>query len=117
MNTFTIDTDIYYPRCYKVNDAKTCKILVVSFYALCSQIICICRLACLTGTFENHVNLILCIIRSDQKDIKLYVLDPFHFQRAKQAFKIKPVTIPVKINQDVSKRTSADMELNNHPKP
>ena len=25
----------YYPRCYKVNDAKTLKTLVVSFYTLC----------------------------------------------------------------------------------
>ena len=28
VNTFTIDTEEYYPRCYKVNDAKTFKILI-----------------------------------------------------------------------------------------
>ena len=44
VNTFTIDTDEYYPRCYKVNDAKTCKNLLASFYALCSQIICILQI-------------------------------------------------------------------------
>ena len=31
MNTFTIDTDEYYPVCYKVNDAKTFKNLVYYF--------------------------------------------------------------------------------------
>ena len=32
MNTFTIDTKEYFSRCYKVNDTKTFKNLVVSFY-------------------------------------------------------------------------------------
>ena len=31
VNTFTIDTDEYYPSCYKINDSKTFKKLVVSF--------------------------------------------------------------------------------------
>ena len=35
VKTFTVDTEEYYPRCYKVNDAKTFKNLVVSFYTLC----------------------------------------------------------------------------------
>ena len=39
LNTFTIDTGKYYPRCYKKNDAKAFKNLVVSFYGLCWQII------------------------------------------------------------------------------
>ena len=34
VNMFTIDTEEYYLRYYKVNDAKTFKNLVVSFYAL-----------------------------------------------------------------------------------
>ena len=34
-NTFTVDTVQYNPRCYKVNDAKKFKNLVVSFYTLC----------------------------------------------------------------------------------
>ena len=34
VNTFTIDTDEYYPVCYKVNDDKTFKNLVaILFYA------------------------------------------------------------------------------------
>ena len=34
VNAFTIDTDEYYPVCYKVNDAKTFKNLVaILFYA------------------------------------------------------------------------------------
>ena len=36
VNTFATDTDKYYLRCYKVNDTKTFKNLIVSFYALCS---------------------------------------------------------------------------------
>ena len=38
-------------------------------------------LAHLTRAFKNHVNLVLCIIRSDWEDIKLHVLDPFNLQR------------------------------------
>ena len=55
VNTFPIDTDEYYPMCYRVNvmprPLKPC----ILFYALRSQIIiCIvyCRLARLTGAFK-----------------------------------------------------------------
>ena len=67
LNTFTVDAEEYYPSCYKVNDAKTCKDFVVSFHAFCSQIICIVyyRLVDLTGVFKNHTDLMLCIIESD----------------------------------------------------
>ena len=34
VNTFTIDTDKYYPMCYKVNDAKTFKDLVYYYFTL-----------------------------------------------------------------------------------
>ena len=44
VNTSTVDTEEYYPRCYKVNDAKIFENLVVSFYALCWQIICILQI-------------------------------------------------------------------------
>ena len=37
-----------------------------------------CRFARLTGAFKNHIDLVLCIIGSDLKDIKLYMLDPLH---------------------------------------
>ena len=41
VKTFAVDTKEYqYPKCTKVNDAKTFKSLVVSFYTLFSQIIC-----------------------------------------------------------------------------
>ena len=36
VNTFTIDTEEYCPRCYKVNDAKTFKNLVYHFM-LCAH--------------------------------------------------------------------------------
>ena len=32
VNTFTIDTDDYYPVCYKVNDVKTFKNLVPNYF-------------------------------------------------------------------------------------
>ena len=47
VNIFTVDTQEYCPRFFKVNYAKNFKDPVVSFYALCSQILYIvyCRLA------------------------------------------------------------------------
>ena len=47
-----------------------------------------CRLACLTGVFKNHVYLVLCIIESDSKVIRLYVLQPFHLRRASKLSKL-----------------------------
>ena len=38
-----------------------------------------CRLARLAEAFKNHIDLVLCIIGSDLKDINLYVLDPLHW--------------------------------------
>ena len=62
MNTFTVDTEEY--PLLKVHDAKTFKNLLVSFYALCSQI---------TGMYyiadwlirKKNVDLVLYIIESD----------------------------------------------------
>ena len=68
MNTFTGGTRKY----YKVYDAKNFKNLAVSFYPLHSQVIC---MAHLSGAFKSHVDLVLCIIGSDWKDIKLFVLN------------------------------------------
>ena len=47
-----------------------------------------------TGALKIIIDLVLCIIRSHQKDIKLYVLDPFHLQRANKLSKVyKPLNI------------------------
>ena len=46
------------------------------------------RLARLTGAFKNYVDLVLCIVGSDLKDIKLYVLDRFHLQRTNKFSKL-----------------------------
>ena len=62
VNTFTVDMEEYYPRCYKVNFAKTIKNLVVSFYALCSQIIC---MYIADWHFKSHIDLVMYIIGSD----------------------------------------------------
>ena len=63
VNTYTVDIKEYYPRCYKVNDAKAFKIPVVSFYALHSKILYL--LGLLNGAFKNPVYLVLCIIGSN----------------------------------------------------
>ena len=62
VHIFTVNTEGYYSKCYKVNDTKTLKKLVVSFYALRSQIMSI--LAHLTKAFKNHTDLVLDIIVS-----------------------------------------------------
>ena len=77
-----------YPRCYKVNDSKTFKNLVVSLYALCSQILCILQSSSFNWSFKNNVDLALYIIGFDLKDIKLHVIDPFHLQKAYKLFKL-----------------------------
>ena len=46
------------------------------------------RLVDLTGAFKNHVNLVLCIIGSDKKNMKLSVLDSFHLQRVNKLSKL-----------------------------
>ena len=56
MNTFTIDTDEYYPVRYKVNDTKTFKNLVASYTISCLLIImCILQ----TGSFNWAFKIIL----------------------------------------------------------
>ena len=47
------------------------------------------------------VDLMLCVVRFDKNDIKLYVLDTFHLQRAKKHAKLNQ---SVKIPQDVNKK-------------
>ena len=53
-----------------------------------------CRLARLTRAFK-----IILIYRSHQKDIKLYVLDPFHLQMANKLLKEQTSMYTVKITQ------------------
>ena len=48
MNTFTIDTDEYYPVCYKVNDAKTFKNILYYFMLTNHHVYIACRMARLT---------------------------------------------------------------------
>ena len=71
----------------------------------------------LIWVFKNPVDLVLCIIRSDEKDIKLYVRDPFHWQSANKLSKLnQPVNINPRSSRILIKRTSADMKLSNYPK-
>ena len=51
----------------------------------------------LTGTFKNHVDLVLRIIGSGWKDIKLFMLDRFYLQKANKLSKLNQSISPVKI--------------------
>ena len=110
VKTFAVDTEEYqYPRCTKVNDAKTFKSLVVSFYTLFSQIICM-------HFAYQPIDLVLYIMRSDKKDTKLYLLVLLHLQRANK-LKIKPANIQSRSPRTLIKRKPADMELSIYLKP
>ena len=70
LKIFTIDTEEYYLRCHKVNDAKAFKNLVCSLYIvlrfeLTNLVYVYYRLAHLTGVFKEHADSVLYIIRSD----------------------------------------------------
>ena len=66
-NAFTFDTNEYYPRCYKVNDAKTFKnaIIIALSYHFTLKGCKSCQLAHLIGAFRNKVDLVLRIIESN----------------------------------------------------
>ena len=65
---------------------------------------------------ENYVDLVLYIIGSDQKDIKLYLLRSSSLAKGQQTLKIKPVNIQSRSTRALIKRTSAEMELSICPK-
>ena len=52
MNKFTIDTDEYYPVCYKVNDAKIFKNVVALYYFMLANHHLYYRLARLAAAFK-----------------------------------------------------------------
>ena len=52
MNIFTIDTDEYYPVCYKVNDVKAFKNLLHLYYFMLANDHVYYGLARLTGAFK-----------------------------------------------------------------
>ena len=62
--------------------------------------VCILQIA----SFEKKCCLVLYIIGSDKKDVKLYLLDPLHLQRANELFKIKPVNTQSRSSMDVNKK-------------
>ena len=91
MNTFTIDTDEYYPRYYNVNDVKTFKTPCILFYALycankSSYVYCI--LARLTGSLSAAV-----YYRISLQGYQIICGRSFSFAKSQQAFEIKPVNI------------------------
>ena len=51
VNTFAIDTDEYYPMCYKVNDAKTFKIFAYYFALVLKSLHAVCILQ--IGSFNG----------------------------------------------------------------
>ena len=103
LNTLTVDTEHYYPRCYKVNDAKTFKNPVRPFYALSSQFIYI--LTHLNWAIKNHVDLVLSnLIR------RIFIC------KGPTSFQMNPVNIQSRSPKTLIKRTYADMELGYYPK-
>ena len=114
VKTFTVDTEKYYPRFYKVNDDKNCKNLVGLFYALCSQIICMYIagwLIYLTRVLKKHADLVLYIIGSHQKDISNYICQILFICKGPTNFQIKLVDKKSRSPKTLMKRTSADMKL------
>ena len=91
VKTFTVDTEKYYLRFYKVNDDKNCKNLVGSFYALCSQIICMYIagwLIYLTRVLKNM--LIQCYILSVliRRIYQITFVRSFSFAKGQQTFRL-----------------------------
>ena len=81
MNTPTTDTDEHYTR-----PLKTLYIILRSVLTN-RHMHCILQIGSFNRGLQNYTDLVLCTIRSHQKDIKLYMLDPFHQQRqGQQAF-------------------------------
>ena len=73
-----------------------------------------CIADCLIHLGTLKIILIECYVLSDLiTNIKLYVLDPFHLQAVNNLSKLNQSIY----SQDHPKRTSADMELRNLPKP
>ena len=72
-----------------------------------------CILGHLTGVFKNDVDLVPYIIGSNEKDIKLCLLDPFHLQRTSKLSKLNQSRSP----RPLIKKISADMELSIYPAP
>ena len=68
-----------------------------------------CRLACLTGAFEIIFSVVYYQISLE--GYQIICVRSFSFARPTSFQKHKPV------NPDHPKRTSADMELRNYPKP
>ena len=87
MNTFTIDTDEYYPVCYKVNDAKTFKNLV--YYFVLANHHVYYRLARLTGAFKIvAIDFWCCILSGIIRGTSNYIaicVGYFSFAKGQQA--------------------------------
>ena len=69
----------------------------------------------LNSGFEKSVNTVWFIIKSDEKDIKLYVLDDFHLQRLSKLSELSQYT--VKITTTLIKKNICWYGLSNYPKP
>ena len=88
LNSFTIGTEVYYPKCYYVNDGEGLQIL----YQDCSIILCL--------EVANHkcwlillrlfiiLNLVLCIVEKKIPNYT-YLLHSFNLQRDNKLF-LKP---------------------------
>ena len=72
----------------------------------------------LTVAYQNQVNLMLCILGSNQQNLKLCVCAGLvSVGKSQQAFKITPVNLELGSPRASLKRISAGVEWRNCPKP
>ena len=106
VNTITINIDEYYPRCYKVNDAKTFKNFIASIILrfVLTNYMYIADWLVYLGLLK--IMLIQCYVMSDLiKRMSSYMCQI-----------LKSVNIQPRSPRTLIKRTSADMALSNYPK-
>ena len=106
-----------YPMCNKIIDAKTFKNLVISFYVLRSQIICILHIDSFNlGLYGSCWFGPVCY-RLWLDGYQIICVRSISFAKIQQAFQIKLVNRQPRELRTLIKRTSADMELSYYPKP
>ena len=72
----------------------------------------------LSKTYQNQVNLVLCILGSDEKNLKLYIsIGSVSSVNGQQTFKIRPVSLKSRSPRTSLKEVLAGVEQKNCPKP
>ena len=114
LNTFTIDTDEYYPICYKVNDAKTFKNLV-HYFLLAKHHMYTTDWLVPMGPWKLYWFSAV-HYRVSLEGYQTICIRSFSFAKGQQASGSINQSA-VYSSQDHPKRTYVYMELRNYPKP